>query len=121
MKTGHSTRNSRTRTMSSVTTVGTRMLVYPHAGFANLTKRRRLPEDGHVYKLNLKEKIVLTPLRQEKLLGFQRLANKCGFAVALLCPLDGEVVSTKRTGDLNEGVAAECPKCGKQWLEEDDG
>jgi hypothetical protein len=116
MKTVHSTLKSRKKHTRSATPVGTRILVYPNAGFANLTKRRRLREDGHVYKLNLRETIVLSQLRQEKLLGYQRFANKCGFVVALLCPLDGEVIKTKRTGDLEEGVAAECPKCGKRWL-----
>lgn len=58
----------------------------------------------------------LSEAKVSRLNQYQKSANAAGFLVALACPVDGEIVQTRRMTDLPAGTLAQCPKCGKRWV-----
>jgi predicted RNA-binding Zn-ribbon protein involved in translation (DUF1610 family) len=101
-------------------TVGTRRSVIPSAGYVNFVRAPKSLVGREKYAVNLKKRIYVSQKRLRLLNGYQQLANKLGFVVALVCPNEGEIVKTRRMADLDDAVLAECPRCGKQWLEKED-
>jgi hypothetical protein len=90
--------------------------VYPAVGFVAFNWRTSAI-GNEVYGVR-KKKIRLTQRGQDLLNRAQLIGNRRGFVVALICPVDGCVVKTHRSGDLPDGVLAECPNCKKQWIED---
>ena len=91
--------------------------IIPTSGWVD--RNRQLKNDGtdtYGIRSPFKRRLRLSEARVSRLNNLQRSANAAGFLVALACPVDGEVVKTRRTGDLDDGVLAECGKCGKLWL-----
>jgi hypothetical protein len=90
--------------------------VYPDAGFVTFNWRQSaIANEISRYK---KKTIRLTSYDREMINRAQKIGNRRGFIVALVCPRDGNVVQTSRAHDLPDGVLAKCPMpdCGKEWV-----
>ena len=104
-----------------INTVASGLYVVPSAGFVNFVTRVK-PEkmDSYGIRRASKKRVRLTEQTISELNQLQHLGNRAGFVVALVCPKDGEVVKTRRTGELDDGEAAVCPRCGKTWYVRED-
>lgn len=91
--------------------------VVPTSGWVDRNRRLK-PDQMDTYGIRgaSKRLLRLSEAKVSRLNQYQRSANAAGFLVALACPADGEIVKTRRTAELDDGVAAECPKCGKKWV-----
>ena len=110
-------KQTRTATSVGIGSISSHVYLVAVAGY--VTSNRRLKNDGtdtYGIRSPFKKRLRLSEARVSRLNDLQRSANAAGFLVALACPVDGEVVKTRRTGDLDDGVLAECGKCGKLWL-----
>jgi hypothetical protein len=94
-----------------------RSKVYPVAGFVKFNWQQSAI--GTAIAHFQSKRITLSQRDKDRLNLAQKIGNRRGFVVALVCPHDGSVVETFRGNDLPDGVAAKCPMvdCGKEWVD----
>lgn len=109
----------RTRTVTGVgiNSISAHVYLVPVAGYVTSNAHVKTDQmDTYGIRGASKRLLRLSEVKVSRLNQYQKSANAAGFLVALACPADGEIVKTRRTAELDDGVAAECPKCGKKWV-----
>jgi hypothetical protein len=113
-------RVSRSATSASINSLQQGFLVIPVAGFVQLSKQiKKESTESYGIRRAQKNLVSLTEENISELNQYQKKANAMGFIVTMTCPRDGEVVKTRRTGDLESNEAAYCERCKKRWIIKD--
>jgi hypothetical protein len=107
-------------TGAGINAASAQFYIVPVAGYVTFNRHlKEEPTDTYGIRSPWRKRLRLSANRLSRLNQLQRSANAAGMLVGLFCPIDGELLGTRRTAELDEGIAAECSKCGKQWLAED--